>query len=209
MENLNDLKFLAHAIKELAENNVSINLLNAERVSDCNGYFDDSDYPILSVATGKPFNQWFPTFVHEFCHFCQWRDNGRKWPNEWLLKNNLDPTTELFYWYSNAKQMTKEEALNVCEVAYLCERDCEIRTKNVIIGDNLSISPTDYIRRANSYLVFYFLIPEFKSWYKTAPYESNDILEKMPSMNISTMEEHKEMAKNLKDLYEKFCFEQN
>jgi hypothetical protein len=68
--------YISKALAELISAEFSIKMSPNESIG---GYFDD-ETKTFSVRTGKDFDIWFPTFIHEYCHFLQWRENKFRTP---------------------------------------------------------------------------------------------------------------------------------
>jgi len=125
-------KCTADGVKVTAEN--SLGVLFDEKESDLlvNGYFCKDDM-VLKWATGKPKAQWFPTLVHEFCHYLQWKDNY--WP---IMID--DTATDAFWDMLEGKDHKTEEVKAGHAIAQLLEYDCERRTLALIKELDLPIN---------------------------------------------------------------------
>lgn len=150
----------------------------------CNGFFE-SDYehqgnivPFLSVGIKKDIKKWLPIFVHETCHMDQWLEKSELWLNskdyqvlnDWLQGNDT----------------SQEQITSLVKKIISLEADCERRTIEKIKNNNLPIDIGYYAQRANAYLYFYQWMLKKRSWYKTAPYEINEILYYMPKEILAT-----------------------
>ena len=184
-----------------------MHFVHDKRVSDCNGYFEseEGEGPVLYVATGKPEAEWIPVFLHEYSHFCQWNEGGKKWPKGWLLKDDSDPLSHLEEWFEDPKRLTAEEAHALALMCYECEADCERRTLELIKKFNFPIDRQSYAKRANAYLTFWHLVSKFGRWYETAPYESTDVLKRM-SGELGSSADHAKWAGQQEEIFRKHCF---
>ena len=65
--------FIKMAKKEARDAGIKVRLPKTQTVIvdniKVNGYFDDDIQKMLKCAIGKPEKEWFPMFVHEYCHF--------------------------------------------------------------------------------------------------------------------------------------------
>lgn len=174
-------RFLLDSIKKLENNKVKLILstqdyLKLGRKTNCNGYFEE-DKKELAVATGNGLNYWLPILVHETSHFDQWREKSTVWAN-----------------YSKA--VGKEIILKTRDL----ELDCEIRSVEKIKKYDLPINKSEYIKKANAYILFYTFIGNTKRWYVIGkePYNNKKIVNLMPDhFNI----DYNVLDKKLEKLY--------
>lgn len=146
----------------------------------CNGFFDssyehNSDNNVLaflSVAVKKDIKKWLPIFVHATCHMDQWLEKSPL-----LLDKSYYQT--LNDWLQG-KEYSQEKMKDVIEKIITLELDCEKRSIEKIKNNNLPIDIGTYAQRANAYLYFYQYMLKNRTWYKTAPYDINEILYYMP-----------------------------
>lgn len=140
------------------------------------GYFDQPDekqnikYPLLVVGIDKEESQWIEVLLHEYNHFLQWKNQTPAW------KEYID----LYKDYNEGD----EESFEQLETTVNMESECESNTIKLAKELNYDINPSRYIQKVNAYLVFYQIYAEKKEWYKSAPFEDNDILKLMPSDKI-------------------------
>lgn len=156
----------------------------------CSGYFDDQDPeegPVFACATGRDPEKWFPIFVHEFCHFEQWNSRPDWWASlKFDGKEGLDLVLE--HW-AGKRALSPTEVVRYCLTSAECELDCERRVLRKIEKSRLPIDEKHYARSANSYITFYYAMPELRAWYKRRPYEIEEVLELMPDhLDLSHLE---------------------
>jgi hypothetical protein len=146
-------EFLGWASDQLIEAGVSIRILQKIAVKGCAGWFDSSKKELMVCAKHPDF---FIVFVHEFCHFLQWRDD-RKWWNK-RMKGYCKFTDWL------ALKRKKNEGREDCQ---LVELDCEKRAVKLIRKLHLPVDIKTYIQKANSYLLFYLIVEKNRKWPKS------------------------------------------
>ncbi len=143
----------------------------------CSGYFDSEDPDkgaILACAMGK--SDGLEILVHEYCHLTQWQDGYKLWKeagkalpiiDKWLEGNYVRPVT----------------LDNAFEVAIELERNNEMRSVRVINEWGLSIDVPTYIKKANTYLMFYNWMRKTRKWSKpnNQPYHNKRLIAAMPS----------------------------
>jgi len=181
----NDRFFIGWAVTECAKKGVRV-LLESKKsvIADgikCSGYFDEVKKE-LRVACNKPQKNWFPIFVHEFCHFEQWKEKDRSFLD---VSENYSNNNTIWEWldgknfkYNNIKQSVRSYQR--------LELDCEKRAVKHIDNFNLSIEKERYIKQANIYILFYSLVLKNRKWYKNQPYEDKNILNVISSTFIKS-----------------------
>ena len=146
----------------------------------CAGYFLDTPKQVLAVATGLGVEEWFPVFLHELCHFRQWRDNSPEWAAN-KMPDGREAVEVLDSWVSGEEVC--EETLNMAlQAALNVERDCEERTLALIKSLGLPICPVWYAKQANAYVQSYRWLRLSRVWYpaENSPYRNTKILEASP-----------------------------
>lgn len=119
----------------------------------------------LAVATSKPIERWFPILVHESCHMDQWLSNDPRiasWDKACL---------DFFEWLDSGKMLNRTQLNNVVKLMIELELDCERRAVEKIRKAGLPINISEYIRKANTYLYSYTLIPDYKIWPSNIYYD--------------------------------------
>lgn len=166
-------------------------VMDGTRVS---GYFLDSP-PVLAVAMGRSFMEWFPTFVHEYCHMLQWYEGARVWDN--AGKSEL-----LWSWLSGKRSLTKKQAKQMALWAMSVELDCERRVVKMIRRHKLPLELKWYCKQANAYIYFYHLVYLHRRWYSVGkePYNNAVLVASMPAHLRGS---HRTISKKRIALYEK------
>jgi len=205
--NTSALNFINYAKAECKKHEVKAEisnrkylLISEENYIRVNGYFC-SNNKVLRVASNRPFKKWFPIFVHEFCHFLQWKENCKIWRNSYL--GNIDASGEVFKWV-DGKRMTCKKINRCITLARDVELDCERRVCKIIKEFNLPIDLNKYAQQANAYVYLYNWLRYSRKWYKTgnAPYENPKIWKSMPKTLKGS---HNKIPKHILELYERYC----
>ena len=165
----------------------------------CNGYFDDESRT-LAVATGKSFDKWFKTFVHEFGHMTQWIDDAPEWG---LIKDPADAETIVELWYDHLIELTPRQLNMWVKRGRDVELECERRTVKLIKRHNLPIDIEGYIKHANAYVYFWTYTKQTRKWYTIGkePYNIPEIVDVMPTHFDNDYEILPEQIKKLFDKY--------
>ena len=138
----------------------------------CRGYWDDNNWrkPELHCQVTKTEN-WIETFVHEYCHFRQWKERCDVWKKCRRFSQDDDDTL-----YSG-EYMHPTRMNNFIAATRELEADCEKRTVSMFKQYNIPQSDIDkYIRQANVYINFYTYV----KWYRTWPSAPADSPSKQP-----------------------------
>lgn len=175
--------FLRSALAELAAHNVALVVVPDLQVRYHDGtlsagYFD-SDPLTFAVALGKPFEDWFLVFVHEFCHFRQHLDDA-----DAFTRAGLDIQT-LFEWVGGEIELSPENVQRLARVARDLEADCERRVLANLdtFGIAHLIDPAMYAQKANAYFNFYNYVAAHRCWYEGGrePYSQPEVWQAFPT----------------------------
>jgi len=195
--------FIGKSLMEMIENNVNLKLLYKNRVNIpndnnfLNGYFND--YPLeFSCAMLKPQKEWIPIFLHEYCHFKQWKEKSILWEDLKKIQNKL------WKWIDHKIELDSEELREVISITINIELDCEKRVVKLIKKNKLNyINIEEYINSANTYIGFYHILEENRKWYIKAPYEFKKIRNTMPNVFLNNYDV---LPVRSIDLVNKCCF---
>lgn len=165
------------------------------------GYFVDYGNPTLAIATGKDIESWFMILLHESSHMDQWIEKSPYWTDSFIDgKEAVDYIND----WLNGQEYDEEFLNNVFEKALMVELDCERRTIQKAKNYGFDIDFESEIKKANSYILFYRFIQEFKKWYgvNKAPYQIKEVWQEMPS---SFDIDYSKLDDKLKKLYNEYC----
>jgi len=139
----------------------------------CSGYFDDEE-AILACSMGKP--DGLEILVHEYCHLTQWQDGLDLWKKAGRALPVIDEWLE-------GKYKRPETLKRAFDIAIRLERDNEMRSVRMINEWGLNIDTDNYIKKANSYLMFYNWMKQTRRWCKpnNMPYHNKRVVAVMPT----------------------------
>ena len=182
-----DKEFIGHAVLECTKKGVKVLFDHKEFVladqTKCSGFFDE-DKKELHVATRKPQKDFFPVFVHEFCHFQQWSDRE---PLYMLISAGNSIDKDMWDWL-NGKDISIDKVEKSIRAYQKMEMDCEKRVVRQIEKFGLSIEINNYIQMANIYVLFYSLLLETRKLYKTPPNQIPSLVKTVPTTFIESFE---------------------
>lgn len=129
--------------------------------------------PVLAVAQGNKSNSDFLALLaHEYCHMQQFKEESPFWM----------PADRYCIWELWLSGESVEELLlaSVWKEVVLLEANCEQRVVDMIKSLDLELNAELYAQKANSYLFFHTWALKNRSFYTTAPYEIEELVQHMP-----------------------------
>ena len=170
--------------------------------TSCSGFFEDVPELVMKVAVGKDLDDWCHIFLHEYNHFCQWREGIPMWADSIIDGTEcLDLVMDDFEGKITLGREVVEQYLHLQAIV---ERDCEIRTLRMIREHDLPIDQVWYAKASNAYVAFYYAMGELRSWCNTkAPTQIDEIMEQMPTETEGV--DHRKLGLSLVDLFREHC----
>ena len=139
--------FILKCVKELLAHNFSVLLHKKDNLDGYGGWLGtDEGEQELVVALNH--HMGFEIFIHEYCHFLQWKHDRKFW----------DDSTEyydiLFDWVADHNLSIEDNVLQKSlETILSIEHDCERRVLKLVKLNPIENFDTDkYIRAVNAYL---------------------------------------------------------
>jgi hypothetical protein len=185
-------KYIGNAIIHLVSSGVSLELTTR---NVRNNEFLEDEQKIVQRVQGE-VSEWGPEFVHEYCHWLQWKD-GR-----YRRSFYGEAQTDLERWIDRYVSFSKSELNLIINRIKRLELDCEKRAVKEIETYSLEIDKTRYIKRANAYIFGYNMIAETRKWYKSSPHFNKKILDIMPGRFLSRYDR---TPKKYRELYLECC----
>lgn len=170
--------FIVKAVRHLLDNDFSILLYNKDQLEDaCGGWcWIDDDENKREFAVAMKHHMGFEIFIHEYCHFLQWKNDRKFWDStlktydilfDWIADKSIEFSTEQL-------QQSLKDIISI-------EHDCERRVLKMVKNNPIEDFDTDkYIRAANAYLWSYHTNLELRKRPKN-PIYSQKLLESMPN----------------------------
>lgn len=190
--NISELIF--EIINVLSKHNITVTFVGDDEIDDdgemISGSFDDHE---LQVACNKPFDQWFPIFLHEACHAEQMIEIPKKW--KVIEKSYINWSYDL--------ELNKKDKDNIKWV----EQDCELRVLSYFKKvKGLPVSYKNYLVRAVLYVQYYDYYFDNGVWHGglDAPYNKTKLIKFLNSFKISELENMLAAKKCPSNLYEYF-----
>ena len=168
----------------------------------CNGYFDDDPDPEFACATKKPFDDWFPIYVHEYGHFTQWRDQIPLWQGVVVDGTHSDDFLDI--WIGQGIDCSSDAIEQCINAVRDVEADCERRAMALIAKHKLPIDADRYAQMANSYVHFYSYVKLNRKWY--IPGKEPYRIEEVYSQFNTTIDDEFPISHEYADLFGRWCF---
>jgi len=193
--------FLGHILIDILTNNCKVIFENKEKIIVENGIKSsacwDDDAKTLTIGTRKPVLRWYKNFIHEYCHFLQWKEKNKIWKYYDKISRQYNSDD----WLAG-KNFTKKEIDLMIDTDILLELDCEKRVIDLIKKYNLPFKINKEIQEMNAYLYFISSVRELRKWYKKAPYEVKEIVREMPEV---FQKSYKKLPDKFLYLVKKYC----
>lgn len=155
----------------------------------CGGFFNSEPDPVLAFASKNSESKTL--LAHEYCHMTQWLDKIPLWD----IAGHSIVFVDL--WLNGEVIPNIKEHLNNCRDL---ELDNEIRTSKLFDEYDFDQSKEEYIKKANSYILFYNYLEYSRKWSVpgNAPYSNSKILN---AMSDKFDMDYENMSKELLELY--------
>lgn len=191
--------FVSHVLTTLEHWGVDVELSAKQQVHTlpnqqglaCSGFFTETPYPKLAVATGKNKKEWLAILAHEFSHACQWKEQDPLWVqlfDDWGYGRE-EASDALDRWL-DGEEWSNTTLCDVIARIRDIELDCEKRTIQWIKTFKLPIDIEEYTQKANSYVYFYNQVQKTRRWYDTgqAPYQLERVWKSAPIIFLDQKE---------------------
>jgi hypothetical protein len=183
--------FFSKCMRELMKYGVTIQFVS-EEISNINYSFFEVDHrgenPRLSmVYSEENFLDNFPLFLHEYCHFLQWK-NGEHF-------DSTSSLTKFGEWIAyKSEKFSIKDIRNIQQM----ELDCDKKVIRLVKKYQLPIDISIYKKMTNSYVLSYNYIFEKRIFFHSGfdhPEVMNCVPDRFLSMNeiIKGNQKHKEL----------------
>jgi hypothetical protein len=158
-------------VSELLENNFSVLLYQSDNESAYGGWVD-VDNRQLAATVGGWNGLDIQVLIHEYSHFLQWKTKRI------YYLNKVKHCGTYFNWLEGEDHKDSVIDKSLKKVIEL-EWDCECNVIKLIKKYKLDIDITNYIKCANSSLLFYHISREKRKWCEYSP-SNSDVIKNMP-----------------------------
>lgn len=200
MKKSNVLKFIEQLKKDCKYNQVGLFLYDQKFIMDdgdkFGGWFCPVKKELHCSFPSKLSTKYVELLIHESCHMDQFINQTPKW----VIEQSNESLSVFWDWLKSDKKFNIDKHLKNVQ---LMEAECEQLSIQKIVDLELGINTSQYIQKANSYLLFYSVLKETKKWCDYPPYRFKEIWKQMPSDKIL---QKFSISKELKDLYKSKCY---
>lgn len=151
-------KIESFIIEKCKLKNIKLSISNRERVVidgiECNGYFNYKNGAEIIIAKGgKSDFDFYSLLLHEFCHAIQYLENDSSYMKLIKLDKDIDEIVD--DWLNFKIEISEKELKRYVYLLLDVELDCEKRVVKLIKDNNFNLDLDTYIKKGNSYLLFY------------------------------------------------------
>jgi hypothetical protein len=146
------LNFITKCTRELLSNGFSVLIHRKKELDGYGGWFGAEDGE-KELVVALDHDMGFEVFLHEYCHYLQWKNNRDLWDRSLLTYDTL------FEWIDKPESSYTEEELNqsLHDILEL-EHDCENKALRLLQNNPIEgVSIDKYIRAVNAYLLHYHI----------------------------------------------------
>jgi len=194
-------EFFEEACSDLLRNKITFTLRTEEDIEYAGGSFADQDRTLV-VKTARKSKFWKQIFLHEYCHFLQWKEKSK-----WFTTAGVSFGPQNFWeWLDGEVKLTDHQITHAVNFFQGLEHNCEIRAIRTIKEKGLGFDLEQYIKSANSYVMFYNAIRLDHKWCETPPYYVPEIMEAMPGDKLVSLKNMKVISNEHLSLVRKYCY---
>lgn len=162
--------FIGKVVNELLDDGFSLVLHQQKQHSHLGGSFDGHSKEFVVSIKGK---LGFELFIHEYCHYLQWKERRRYY-------NNLINGCNIVFDWLDGTFFKKNILKYAFDLVIELEWDCERRAVELIKKYDLDVDIERYCRTANTYILFYHIVRETRKWSKGGLYTPS-LIKSMPN----------------------------
>jgi hypothetical protein len=169
------LNFITKCTRELLANGFSVLIHRKKELDGYGGWFGAEDGE-RELVVALDHDMGFEVFLHEYCHYLQWKNNRDLWDRSLLTYDTL------FEWIDKPESNYTEEELNqsLHDILEL-EHDCENKALRLLQNNPVEgVSVDKYVRAVNAYLLHYHINRSIRKRPKN-PIYSERVLSHMPN----------------------------
>lgn len=193
---MSNAEFLGIAIKNLLEKNINVSFVKRKYYSKYSTYSYFTIYPKKELIINyfkEDYSLWFGDFLHEYCHFLQWKENLKKW-------NSLDKDFAAFdaYISGGKRKPTRQNIINIQKL----ESNADRRVIHLVQKNKLDLDVKDYIKNSNLYVFCYPLFVKHQIFHYPC---QSDMIKYMPETFFTYKQiENRKVIKHVDELDDMF-----
>lgn len=188
--------FIGYAIKQMVENEVTVQFNKRTNNSkhSANYFSVEKETKPTFVINYFDASLDFEIFLHEYCHFLQWKRNTLIW------QRGLQSLDYFYKWLDGRHDICRK--YHIINIQAL-ELDADRRVVELIKKHKFDIDIPKYIKESNSYILTFQYVWKQRD-YKEFPvnYNNPEILEMLPEKHITKKGLSKDYS-HIMELFEK------
>lgn len=164
--------FIGNSISEMITHGISVKFIkrkNESRNSGCTFTPPPYSEMVINYFYNQMNDEWIYNFIHEFCHFIQWRDENHIWGPYDKYSSKFEE------YFINKKQKTLSE--NIVKKIQEIEIDGGLKAHKLITDNELAIDLDRYFVNNNLYILCYPSMVKYKKFI--IPYEFTDNIDEL------------------------------
>jgi hypothetical protein len=194
-------EFFEEACSDLLRNGITFTLRQEPNIEYAGGCFFDQD-KTLKVTTNRRSKTWRQIFLHEYCHFLQWKEKSK-----WFTTAGVSFGPMNFWeWLEGEVTLTPHQINLAINFFQGLERNCEQRAIKIIKDKDLGFDLEKYIKGANSYIMLYNVVRLDGKWCQIPPYYVPEVVGAMPGDRLVPLRSMKYISDKHLALIRKHCY---
>lgn len=178
-DSMNLEHFVGQCIRDMISSGVTIEITRRKNMSTySHSYFTESNGVVPNFRINyfkNDFDFYIPTFLHEYCHFLQWKNKST------YFIQGIKSTEKYYKWLNGEhEQVDIEDLRNIQRM----ELDCDRRAIKSIKKYNLDIDLQQYILESNSYIISHNYVHEKRKYFSSFPYAKDCIKCLVPNKHL-------------------------
>jgi hypothetical protein len=194
---MSEEEFIGHAIKEMVENEVTVLFNKRTNNSKHSANYFSTEKPNKPTFIINYFDASldFEIFLHEYCHFLQWKKKDEFWDQ------SIKSLNHFYEWLEGRqKKCDKKHLINI----QMLELDADRKVVRLINKHKFNINLTKYITESNSYAMTYQYVWKHRDMRKfPINYNADEIMQMLPDKHLTKKDLTKDYTE-LMQLYAKF-----
>lgn len=173
-------QFIGHAIHDMISKNVSINFCKYRKFGDrdCSYFSTNSnnklpEFKLIYRKSDK--DEMFETFVHEYCHFLQWKNR---------VKIFQESDNSIYKFWKWLEKGSKKINIKHVRIIQAMEMDCDKKAVSIIAKYDLPVDIPRYIQKSNSYILSYNYVYEKKDFSISSLALNDSAVDLMPTKHL-------------------------
>lgn len=173
-------EYIGKCVTEMMQSGVTMHFNSEDyRTEDYSYFFTNrkNKNPFFCINYKyKDYIYNFEIFIHEYCHFLQWKMKSK------IYKKSFNPFANFEKWLMYKIRNFSIEDLRIIQQL---EIDCDRRAINQIEKYNLPVNKIIYTQKSNSYILSYNYMFTDRIFFKNLDFENEELIRLMPTVQLT------------------------